>query len=195
MNEQRPIVMIVGLGVLIALALIAFSGAGNGFDNPRLSRQFAPRPADPAEPSPEPFELPRVELPQLPPEIQQTALDLRDRFSSGEAVPPLTPVATSPRVEVRVDEVRRRAQQALVRGSVRNLGDRDLTIAPGAFSFRDSTGARYTTETSGGATLAPGEETAFDFTVPLPDGVGLSLILTLPPDPPIEQVLILEIVD
>lgn len=195
MSEQRTTFTMVLLGLALAVALIAVSGAGSGFGNPRLSRQFAPRPTDPGAPPPQPFELPRVELPQLPAEIQQTALELRDRFSSGAAVPALTPVAASPRAEVRITDVRRRGDQALVRGVVRNLGDRDLVIAPGAFSFRDSSGTRYTTETSGGATLAPGDETAFDFTVPLANDFGLTLILDLPPDPPLQQVLLLEIID
>jgi len=194
MHDQRNSITMVLLGLVIAVVLIALAGGGE-LGNPQLSRRFAPQPADPAAPTPQPFELPRVELPQLPPDVQRTVLDLQEQLTGGQAIPALTPIAAGPRVEVRLDEIRRRGDQVIVRGNVRNLGDRALTIAPGAFAFRDSSGARYTTETSGGATLDPGAATAFDFTVPLAAGRGLTLIFELPPDPPLEQVLLLEIIE
>ena len=70
-----------------------------------------------------------------------------------------------------------------------------LIIPPGAFVFRDSRGVRYTTETSSSVTLAPGEMTTFEFTVPLPPDRGLTLIFDLPPDPSLEQTLTLEVVE
>jgi hypothetical protein len=67
-----------------------------------------------------------------------------------------------------------------------------LTIPPGAFSFRDSAGVSYSTGGTAGVTLASGQSTTLDLGVPLPDGRGLTLILTIPPDPPLEQVLVVE---
>lgn len=74
-----------------------------------------------------------------------------------------------------------------------NTGDDDLSVAPEAFLFRDSTGVSYATEGSNAAILKPGEQTSFDLSVPLPNGRGLTLILTLPPEPPVEQVLMVEL--
>jgi hypothetical protein len=65
-------------------------------------------------------------------------------------------------------------------------------VPPSAFSFRDSAGISYATAGSGGTTLQPGQSTPFDLGVPLPGERGLSLIVSLPPDPPLQQVLVVE---
>jgi len=93
---------------------------------------------------------------------------------------------------VEISEVRRVGDHVQIKGSVANLSDRALTIPPGAFSFRDSAGVSYSTGGSAGVTLAAGQSTTLDLGVPLPDGRGLTLILTIPPDPPLEQVLVVE---
>lgn len=192
MSEQRATLTMVALGVLIALALIAFSNAGGDFGSPELTRHFAAHPPDPADP---PFDLPRISVPQAPPDLLRALEELQTHLSEGRTVAALTPTATGPRAEVRVSGMHRNGDQIIVSGSVRNVGNRDMTIPPGAFSFRDSRGVRYTTATSGSATLAPGELTTFEFTVPLPPDRGLTLIFDLPPDPPLEQTLALEVVE
>ena len=192
MSEQHTTVTMVALGVLIALALIAFGSSGGGFGSPELTQRFAARPPDPSDPL---FDLPRIGLPQAPPDLLRTLEELQTRLSEGRTVAALTPTATGPRAEVRVSGMRRRGDQIIVSGSVRNAGNRDMTIPPGAFVFRDSHGVRYTTEASSSATLAPGEMTTFEFTVPLPPDRGLTLIFDLPPDPPLEQTLTLEVVE
>jgi hypothetical protein len=50
----------------------------------------------------------------------------------------------------------------------------------------------YATTGSAPTTLAPGQSTPFELGVPLPAERGLALILTLPPDPPLEQTLVVE---
>lgn len=180
----------VALGVLMALTLIVIGGMNNGFGSPELARRFAAQPPAPGDLT---LNLPRIEAPQAPPDLLRALDDLHKQLSGGRATPALTPTVAGPRIEVRVGDLRRTGDQIIVRGSVRNLGDREVTIPPGAFTFRDSRGVRYATGSSGGATLAPGAATDFEFTIPLPEGRGLTLIVDLPPDPPIEQVLILEV--
>jgi hypothetical protein len=107
-------------------------------------------------------------------------------------VPALTPVASGARARVEIAEVRRSGDHIQIRGSVVNASDAPLSIPPGAFSFRDSGGVSYSTSGSGGVTLAPGQSTTLDLGVPLPTERGLTLILTIPPDPPLEQVLVVE---
>jgi hypothetical protein len=192
MSEQRTTITMVALGVLIALALIAFGGAGGGFGSPELTRRFAARPPDPSDP---PFVLPRIGVPQAPPDLLRALEEVRTRLSEGRTAAALTPTAIGPRAEVHVSGMRRNGDQIIVSGSVRNAGNRDLIIPPGAFVFRDSRGVRYTTGTSSSVMLAPGEMTTFEFTVPLPPDRGLTLIFDLPPDPPLEQTLTLEVVE
>lgn len=190
MNDQRSPFFMVALGVLIALALIVIGGMNNGFGSPELARRFAAQPPAPGDLT---LNLPQIEAPQAPPELLRALDDLHKRLSGGQAAPALTPTVASPRIEVRVGDLRRTGDQMIVRGSVRNLGDREVTIPPGAFTFRDSRGVRYAAGSSGGVTLAPGAATDFEFTIPLPEGRGLTLIFDLPPDPPLEQVLLLEV--
>ncbi|MGQ9828307.1 MAG: hypothetical protein ACUVSW_10635 [Roseiflexus sp.] len=192
MSEQRTTILMVSLGVLIALALIAFSNAGTGFGSPELTRYFAAHPPDPADP---PFDLPRISMPQAPPDLLHALEELQMRLSDGRTAAALTPTVAGPRVEVRVSGLRRSGDQMIVSGSVRNLGNRDMTIPPSAFVFRDSRGTRYTTEASESVTLTPGEMAAFEFTIPLPPDRGLTLMFDLPPDPPLEQILALEVVE
>jgi hypothetical protein len=189
-NKQIP--MWMG-GILLALVLILLSNRGSGgLTNPVLIGRFVPRPTDPSAPTAEAFQLPQVHLPSMPPAVQDTLIKLRDRFAGGAPIPALTPFASGPRVRVNVGEVHRVGDQVQIKGSVVNLSDMPLTIPPGAFSFRDSAGVSYSTGGTAGVTLASGQSTTLDLGVPLPDGRGLTLILSIPPDPPLEQVLVVE---
>lgn len=191
-NTSNTFPMWLG-GILLALVLILISvRGGGGISNPRLEQEFAPKPTDPSAPTARPFELPQIHLPSLPPNVQDAYTQLRDRLSSGQAVPALTPQARGPRVRVEVGEVRRSGDTVQVRGKVSNIADGAVEIPPGAFSFRDSAGVSYTTGGSPGTALQPGQSAAFDLSVPLPAERGLALILTLPPDPPLEQTLVVE---
>ncbi|HWQ13770.1 MAG TPA: hypothetical protein VNL77_13285 [Roseiflexaceae bacterium] len=193
MNESRSALPVVLGGLLLALALIWIGSGGRTGRNPALEQQFAPRTPAPGEPTPAPFQLPQVRLPELPPEVQQAVAGVQERLSAGQAAPALTPVASSARARVEVAEVRREGERLRVRGTVANSADAPLTVPPDAFSFRDSAGISYATSGSGAAVLGPGQSTTFDLTVPLPEGRGLTLILTLPPDPPLEQTLLVAV--
>jgi len=191
-DRDKKIPMWMG-GILLALVLILLSNRGSGgLTNPVLIQRFVPRPTDAGAPPVPGFQLPQVHLPSLPPAVRDSLARLRDRFASGEAVPALTPVASGPRAKVDVAEVRRTGGQVQIKGSVANISDAPLTIPPGAFAFRDSAGVSYSTSGSASVTLAAGQSTALDLGVPLPDGRGLVLVLTIPPDPPLEQVLVVE---
>jgi hypothetical protein len=178
-------------GVLLALVLIALSG-GLRLGNPALMQQFAAQPPPAVDPA-APVSLPQVNLPDLPPETQRLVVELRDRLAGGAAIPPLTPTAGTPRVQLAVSELRRAGDRIQVRGTLRNATSAPLVIPSGAFSFRDSAGITYTTESIGGATLPANGETSFDLAVPLPADRGLALILNLPPDPSIEIVLVVSV--
>jgi hypothetical protein len=191
-DSDKKIPMWVG-GILLGIVLILLSSRGSGgLTNPVLIGRFVPRPADPSAPTAQPFELPQVHLPSLPPAVQQALKNTRDRFARGESIPALTPVASGPRAKIDVGEVRRAGDHVQIKGSVSNISDAPLTIPPGAFAFRDSAGVSYSTSGSAAVTLASGQSTTLDLGVPLPDGRGLTLVLSIPPDPPLEQVLVVE---
>ena len=177
-------------GILLALILILISMRG-GINRPALTQRFAPQPTSPNAPTAQPFELPQVHLPGLPPNVQQALTALRDRFAGGQAVPALTPVASGPRLRVEVRTVQRESDRVRVMGSVLNQTNAPLEIPTSAFGFRDSAGITYA---AGGdsTTLQPGQTTPLDLSVSLPPERGLTLVVTLPPDPPLEQVLVLE---
>ncbi len=191
-DRDKKIPMWMG-GILLALILILISNRGSGgMTNPVLIGRFVPRPTDPGAPTTPAFQLPQVHLPSLPPAMQDSLNKLRDRFAGGEGIPALTPVASGPRAKVNVSEIRRVGDHVQIKGSVINMSAESLTIPPGAFTFRDSGGISYSTGGSAAVTLAIGQSTTLDLGVPLPDGRGLTLILTVPPDPPLEQVLVVE---
>ena len=175
-------------GILLALVLIAISTRGGGVNSAALMRRFAP---DPNAPTAAPLQLPKIDLSQLPEGVRQTVASLRDRYAGGEAVPALTPVASGLRLRVEVGEVKRSGEQVQIRGTVSNIGDAALELPIDAFVFRDSAGVTYAAS-GRGTTLQPGQSTTLDLTVPLPQGRGLSLVVTVPPDPPIEQILVVE---
>ena len=179
-------------GLLLALALILISNRAGGLNNPALIQRFAPRPTDPNAPTVQPYQLPQVSLPNLPPAVQRAVTSLRERLAGGEAIPALTPMVSGPRVRLEVGEVKRTSDHVQVRGKITNITDAPLAIPPGAFSFRDSRGVLYATSGSAGTALQPSQSTSFDLGVPLPLDLGLTLILTLPPDQPLEQILVVE---
>ena len=188
MRDNRPMFPAWLGGVLLALLLILISTQGGGVNSAALVRRFAP---DPNAPPPAPFQLPQVSLPSLPEGMQRTLTGLRDRLAGGQAIPALTPVASGPRVRIEVREIKRSGDQVKVSGTVSNISDAPLEIGLSAFSFRDSAGITYAAS-GASTTLRPGQSTALDLALPLPEGRGLTLVVTLPPDPPIEQVLVVE---
>jgi hypothetical protein len=175
-------------GVLLALILILISTRGGGVNSAVLVRRFA---HDPNAPTSEPYQFPSIDLPSLPEGVRRSITSLRDRFAGGQAVPALTPVASGPRLRVEVGEVRRAGAQVHIGGTLENISDAPIELPIGAFTFRDSAGLSYTASGSG-TRLQPGQSTTLDLNVPLPEGRGLAMLISLPPDPPLEQLLVAE---
>lgn len=194
MNQQRNPIPFWLIGVIVALILILIGQRVGGGANPVLIDTFRPDPTDPSAPTPPGFQLPQVNLPQLPPEAQQAIQSVRDRFAAGEAVPALTPEATGVRARIQVQEIKRQGSNVQVRGNLTNIGDQPLQVPASAFSFRDSAGIAYSLSGSGATMVGPGQAAPFDLSVPLPEGRGLTLLVELPPDAPIQQTLIVETV-
>lgn len=188
-NDENRIPIWLG-GIALALILIVISTRG-GVGNQALSQRFAPQPTDPNAPPPAPLDLPQIHLPSLPPDMQSTLTSIGQRIAGGQPVPALTPVASGPRIRVTISQIKRDGERVQVSGSVENLGDAPLAIPTTAFSFRDSAGVVYTTS-GDSSTLQPRQRIALNISVPLPAERGLTLVASLPPDPPLEQVLILE---
>ena len=188
MRDTRPHLPAWIGGILLALVLIAISTRGGGVNSAALMRRFAP---DPNAPTAAPLQLPKIDLSQLPEGVRQTVASLRDRYAGGEAVPALTPVVSGLRLRVEVGQVKRNGEQVQVSGTVSNIGDAALELPIDAFVFRDSAGVTYAAS-GRGTTLQPGQSTTLDLTVPLPQGRGLTLVVTVPPDPPVEQILVVE---
>jgi hypothetical protein len=193
MQREESSLPFVAVGVLLALVLIVVTFRSSPPNESVLSRRFAPQPVDPLKPTLSPFELPQVSLPDLPPDAQTRISDLTEQLAGGRSIPALTPVATGPGLRVSVEALRRSGERVSVRGTLANTGQSPIRVAPESFLFRDSAGVSYTTEGSGSTQLAPGETTSFDLSIPLPAQRGLTLIVDIPPEPPLEQTLIVEL--
>jgi len=186
-GRNTPPIPIWLAGVLLALLLIVVSAVGRrGPQNDALRDQFKPQPTDPAAPTAAPL----LSLDQLPAEVRQLAERLRERFQGGASVPALTPLAASQRVRVQIAGVAQTTGGVRVSGTVTNISGATLAVPVRAFELRDSTGVVYASGADGTVSLAPNAATPLDVTVPLPPGRGLVLRVLLPPDPPIEQVLL-----
>jgi hypothetical protein len=176
-------------GAIFAVLLIALSTRGR-FDptNEALRQVFAAQPP-PAGGLPT-LDLPALNLTSLPAELQQSARDLLATLGAGGAGRPVEPRAETARLRVEVRELRPIEGGLQVLGTVTNQSPGDLLVPISAFELRDSTGVSYIAGGGASATLAPGASTPLDLTVPLPAERGLLLITNLPPDPPVEQILI-----
>ncbi|MCU0494690.1 MAG: hypothetical protein MUD01_24150 [Chloroflexaceae bacterium] len=173
----------------MALFLIALSIRNRStLDNQALTQNFV------AQPTPE-LGLPNVPLPQLdfsqlPAGVQQLSREVQQRLGQGQSVPALTPVAQGQRLRVEVREVRRTDQGVQVRGQVTNISQSNVEVPVSAFELRDDRGTVYVPGGGAKASLGPGASTPLDLTVPAPAGSGLLLTMRFPPDPPVEQVLV-----
>jgi hypothetical protein len=172
-------------GALVAIALIIISSGGRlAPGNPALSQHFAMQPAPAGVP------LPNLEIGGLPADLQEQARRLWQQIALGGSGAPIEPVAVTPRLRVEVRELIADGDNLKVIGSVTNTGAADVAVPISAFELRDSLGASYVAGGGASATLRPGESTPLELTVPLPPGRGLLLITRLPPDPPVEQKLL-----
>lgn len=176
-------------GALVALLLIALSSRGGfGVANESLRQRFAAQPTPSAVELP--FDVPRLELEALPPQLQEAARELLGSLNRGEAGRPIEPAVESPRLRIEVRELRRVGDEVRIRGQVTNISRREVQVPISAFELRDSAGVSYLAGSGGSSTLRPGQSTSLELSVPLPPGRGLLLRTSLPPDAPVEQRLI-----
>ncbi|MEM8532461.1 MAG: hypothetical protein AAGF95_16580 [Chloroflexota bacterium] len=195
MNERKQVPFWL-IGVLIALVLILIGNQiGSQPNNVELSRAFEPVPTDPNAPTVPSIEFPEVTLPELPPEVQQGVVGLRDRLAGGQSIPALTPVANSNQLQIDITQLRREGEQVHIQGQISNIASSSVNIPATAFSFQDSAGTTYGLNGNAITTLEPEQSTDIDLSVPLPPDLGLTLIVAVPPDPPIQQILIVETTD
>jgi hypothetical protein len=173
-------------GVLAGLLLIIVVRSCLGSPEGSLRGQLAPRPGDPAVAD---LPLPDVSLDALPQSVrnaQATALAL---LGNGEAVPALTPTAEGAGLRVRIDALRRTDTGVQVTGELVNTGSAPRSVPPEALLFRDSAGQLYAIS-GPSAEVGPNAGVAIDMTVPVAADSGLTLIVDLPPDPPLQLVLL-----
>jgi hypothetical protein len=176
-------------GLLVALILILISSRGSlAPNNPALQQVFAPQPT-PVGQAPS-FTLPQLDLGSLPAELQTLARDVSRQVGLGQSAAPIAPSARSARLLVEVREIRRVEAGIQIIGQVQNISTGEVRVPISAFELRDSMGASYIAGGGASATLAPNEVTPLDLTVPLPAGRGLLLVTNLPPDLPVEQILL-----
>jgi hypothetical protein len=175
-------------GTVFAALLILLSTRGR-FDpsNEALRQVFAAQAPSSSAPA---LTLPSLDLASLPSELQQSARDLLASLGAGGPGSPVEPVAETARLHIRVRELRPGAGGLQVLGTVTNQSGSELLVPISAFELRDSAGISYLAGGGASATLSPGASTPLDLTVPLPADRGLMLITSLPPDPPVEQRLI-----
>jgi hypothetical protein len=190
MNERSNGVPIWIWGAVVGLLLIAISARGHLLapENPALSQYFAAQPP-PAGFDPG-FDLPQLSFESLPAELQAAARDLLGNLAAGQPGRPVEPSAQGPRVRVEVRELKRVEAGLQIVGTVTNTSTGEVQVPISAFELRDSTGASYVAGGGASAALRPGDSTPLELTVPLPEGRGLLLVTNLPPDPPLEQRLI-----
>ncbi len=176
-------------GALIAVVLILLSTRGRLSPNNEALRQiFAAQPTTNGATSDQ--QLPMLELSAMPAELQQVARDLLANLGAGNSGRPVETAVESSRLRVEVRELRPGAAGITVVGEVTNIGRETVQVPISAFELRDSAGVSYSAGDGASATLKPGESTPLELDVPLPEGRGLLLVTNLPPDPPLEQRLI-----
>lgn len=189
MHDDTPSVPFWVIGLFGAAFLIGLSIFLQQSNTVALSDQFARQPP-PALPLPA---LPQLDLKDLAPEAQAAARTLWQQLTDGRRSQPIDPVARNSRVQVTIDALEPIAGGVKVRGTVTNLTNSDLMVPISAFELRDSAGERYRAPGTTIANLPPGGSTPLELSVPLPAGRGLLLITELPPDPPLEQRLLIDV--
>jgi hypothetical protein len=173
-------------GVLAGLLLIVLVRSCVAPSADTLRGTFAPRPGDPTTAD---LPLPDLSLDSLPAQAQQAQATAVALLNLGQGAAPITPEVEGNGVRIVVDSLRREGEGIQVQGSITNTAGAARTIPAQALLFRDGSGQVYGGGT-GSATLEPGQRAAIDMRVPIPEGSGLTLIFSLPPDPPLEMILL-----
>ncbi|WP_298820392.1 hypothetical protein [Chloroflexus sp.] len=189
MHDNSPAIPFWIIGLLGAIFLIGISIWMQQFRTVELRDQFARQPA-PAIALPA---LPQLELQNLGPEAQAVARALWQQITTGNPGQPIEPIASNQRLRIAINALEPTGDGIRIKGTVTNLTNADLIVPISAFELRDSAGESYRAPGSTMASLPPGGSTPLELSVPLPPGRGLLLITNLPPDPPLEQRLLIDV--
>ncbi len=174
---------------MLALLLILLSTRGRFTpEETALQQQFAPQPTVPGATSAP--ALPQFDLKGVSPGVAETVQDLWQGLAGGGEIPALTPVAENERLRIEVNAIQRQGDTVQLRGQITNISSVEVAVPLSAFILRDTSGTSYTAAAGRTVQLVPGESTPLDLTVPLPEDRGLTLMLNLPPDPAVEQILL-----
>ncbi|MGQ9481550.1 hypothetical protein [Chloroflexus sp.] len=189
MHDESPPIPFWMIGILGALLLIGMSIFLQQNRTVALIDQFARQPT-PALPLPA---LPQLEIQSLSPDAQEAARQLWQQIMAGNRSQAVDPVASNQQLRVVIDGIEPVPNGVRIRGMVTNLTDGNLQVPISAFELRDSAGESYRAPGTTIANLSPGASTPLELSVPLPNGRGLLLITHLPPDPPLEQRLLIDV--
>ncbi len=189
MRDESAPIPFWAIGIIGAAILIGISIFAQPVRTEMLRDQFARQPT-PVLPLPG---LPQLELQNLAPDIQIAAQEWWRQLAAGNRGQAIDPVVNNQRLRVEVTALEPIAGGIRVKGTVTNLGSTDLLVPISAFELRDSSGESYRAPGTSSVVLPPGGATPLELSVPLPTGRGLLLITHVPPDPPLEQRLLIDV--
>lgn len=136
---------------------------------------------------------PRAEMPQISLDdvkrLVPSAVSSLPNLVGGTPTP--EPIANGTTARTRIDVLELApmldgSQGVIVRGTVTNTSQDEITVPISAFSLRDSTGATFTVDTGAQAVLKPNEYTPLELTVPVRNERGLVLVVLIEGEAPVE---------
>jgi hypothetical protein len=195
---RGPVALYGVLGALLLILVASF--LGGGVQSQVLTKRFTP---DPNAPKVAPFEIPKLDIPGIPPlpdNLGSTLGSVKDRFSgqqpsapvdstSSSGTQPSTTGTSGVRVKIDIDSVGRDGSLIVVKGRLTNIAQGNIVIPVEAFVFIDTSGERYLAK-GPPTTLQPNQYTTIDLSIPVKEGYGLKLDFQLPPDPTISIPLV-----
>ncbi|WP_322489394.1 hypothetical protein [Chloroflexus sp.] len=197
MRPTRPFPWLPVTGILLALAVIWLVHQQTYRADTALQTAFAQQAAlrdteialnktvTALTPRPE---VPQISLDDLK-RLLPTAVSSLPNLVGGTPTP--EPIASGATARTRIDVLELApmpdgSQGVIVRGTVTNTSQDEITVPISAFSLRDSAGATFTVDTAAQAVLKPGEYTPLELTVPVQADRGLVLVVLMEGEGPVE---------
>ncbi len=169
------------LGIVGFVVLVLAVQWSRGSNARPLTEQFAAGPAPSG---------PALSVPALPTGIAGLARSAVARLAGGNTAPALTPLAQAGSLQVVITELAPGAQGLHIAGEAINTGTAPLLVSLKDFRFTDDTGTTYAAEQGAATTLAPGQRTPLDLSLPLTNPKQLTLEVTLANQPKLAMVLL-----
>lgn len=167
------------LALVIFVALLLLLRIVGGQQPGRLVEQFAPAPGGGG-----------IRLPPVPTEVVAFARTATARILGGLATRPLAQEAENGSLRVRIDNLQPVDDGLRINGTVTNIGSTPLDVSLDAFRFTDGAGTGYAAPAGTSASIAPGQSTPLEITLPVQNPAQLKLDVALPNQPPLELVLL-----